>query len=605
MLKKTGVYAAIVVSFASAAAQTSSVVLSLPSLKSFPVPAPSDLNTYVRDTTALTALGKAFFWDVQASSDGRVACGTCHFHAGADHRVQNQLASPPGVSTAIVPNQVLTIDMFPFHKLADPNNNQSAVLSDVRQAAGSAGVFHRQFAGLAAGSASENAVEITGEPNLMLGGLATRQVGGRNAASIINAVFNIRNFWDGRANPVFNGATPFGSSDPGTHLLVLDESGLHTKLVRMDNSSLASQAVGPPLNTTEMSYEGRTWLVIGRKLLSLPPLARQHVAPDDSVLGGMANSTGPGLAPQFTYRALIQAAFQPPYWAASDTVNADGSLADPSNPGFTQMEFNFSFFWGLAVQAYESTLISDDTRIDQFADGHADALTAQEQQGMTQFRLSACVICHLNTTLSSVTILNRTGSAGGGATHNFGFDRTGVSPIAEDIGFGFIDNFGLPLFTPPAIAAGAFKVTGFRNVELTGPYFHNGSQATLEQVVDFYNRHGDVPEGGLGAGVESFRMSDGDKAALLAFMKALTDDRVRYERAPFDHPELCVPSGHVEQMADPDFPGSALDNWVLVPAVGAGGNSVPLQTFEELLLQIGNDGSRAHTMTQACTPPAN
>src|SRR5262249_42196124 len=158
--------------------------------------------------------------------------------------------------------------------------------------------------------------------------------------------------------------------------------------------------------------------------------------------------------------------------------------------------------------------------------------------------LSACVICHLNTTLSSVTILNRTGGTGVGATHNFGFDRTGVSPISDDIGFGFVDSFGISLFSPPSLAEGTFQVKGFRNVELTGPYFHNGSQATLEQVVDFYNRHGDFPEGGLGSGVESFRMSDGDKAALLAFMKALTDDRVRYERAPFDHPELCVSSGH-------------------------------------------------------------
>jgi len=38
---------------------------------------------------------------------------------------------------------------------------------------------------------------------------------------------------------------------------------------------------------------------------------------------------------------------------------------------------------------------------------------------------------------------------------------------------------------------GAFKTPGLRNVELTAPYFHNGGQLTLEQVVDFYNRGGD------------------------------------------------------------------------------------------------------------------
>src|SRR5215831_338634 len=136
MLRPLRLCAATLLSFASAVAQTSGVVFTLPSLKSLPVPAPSNLDSYVRDTSALTALGKAFFWDVQASSDGRVACGTCHFHAGADHRLQHQLASPPGVNTSIAPNQTLTTDMFPFRKLADPNNNQSAVLSDERQSAG-------------------------------------------------------------------------------------------------------------------------------------------------------------------------------------------------------------------------------------------------------------------------------------------------------------------------------------------------------------------------------------------------------------------------------------------------------------------------------------
>src|SRR5947207_7045318 len=133
----------------------------------------------------------------------------------------------------------------------------------------------------------------------MLGDLVTRQVTGRNSPSVINAGFYIRNFWDGRASSVFTGATPYGDSDTRANLLVLDMSGVHTERVRMNNSSLASQAVAPPVNSTEMSYEGRTWPMIGRKLLSLPPLAHQHVAADDSVLGGMANPDGQGLAPQF------------------------------------------------------------------------------------------------------------------------------------------------------------------------------------------------------------------------------------------------------------------------------------------------------------------
>ena len=74
--------------------------------------------------------------------------------------------------------------------------------------------------------------------------------------------------------------------------------------------------------------------------------------------------------------------------------------------------------------------------------------------------------------------------------------------------------------------------------------------------------------------------------------------------APFDHPALCVSTGHVGDDKDvkPQSPGARVadDRWVLIPAVGARGNSVPLQTFEELLPGIGTDGSRAHAMTETC-----
>jgi cytochrome c peroxidase len=63
----------------------------LGSLKTIGIPKPSNLDKYVRDEKTLLVLGKALFWDVQVGSDGQTACATCHFHAGADHRVQNQL----------------------------------------------------------------------------------------------------------------------------------------------------------------------------------------------------------------------------------------------------------------------------------------------------------------------------------------------------------------------------------------------------------------------------------------------------------------------------------------------------------------------------------
>ena len=168
----------------------------------------------------------------------------------------------------------------------------------------------------------------------------------------------------------------------------------------------------------------------------------------------------------------------------------------------------------------------------------------------------------------------------------------------------------LPLFpgAPGGRANGAFKAPALRNVELTGPYFHTGGAATLEQVMEFYARNGDVPAGGnLSNGFGNIRLNPQERTQLVEFLKALTDDRVRFERAPFDHPSLCVPVGHAEAAAgilrpDPDSGTSAADLWALVPAVGQGGNRVPLQTFVEQLQGIGRDGSRAHTLHQTCQP---
>lgn len=70
----------------------------LVSLKTIAIPEVPNLSDYVQDRTALIVLGKALFWDVQAGSDGRTACATCHFHAGGDHRSQNQLASPASLT---------------------------------------------------------------------------------------------------------------------------------------------------------------------------------------------------------------------------------------------------------------------------------------------------------------------------------------------------------------------------------------------------------------------------------------------------------------------------------------------------------------------------
>jgi uncharacterized protein (TIGR03437 family) len=604
---------ALLVSILVAAASGQGPLVSIPSLKRVPIPAPANLSTYVRDQSALVILGKALFWDLQVGSDGKTGCASCHFHAGADHRAQNQLSNALGTFT---PNYKLTAADFPFHQLADPANNASRVLRDTTQRAGSAGVPARKFVGVIPGLPLDDGADLP-DNVFHAGALNLRQVTGRNTPSAINAVFNFRNFWDGRASNTFTGQTPFGTSDTRSNVLSSASGSLKLEPLRIQNASLASQAVGPPLNGMEMSYDGRSWPNLGKKLLALRPLAYQRIAPDDSVLGAFADRAGRGFSGSTTYLDLVKTAFQPAYWNSSQIVDESGNVqAAAAANSFRQAEFNFSLFFGLAVEAYESTLVSGDTRMDRFADGQLSALSPSEFRGMQLFiGKTGCAACHSGAefTLASVTGVNGNDPLRSGT--DTGFFSIGVRPATEDPGLGALDGLGKPLSTtlpmdPNSLASavGRFKTPGLRNVEITGPYFHDGGQATLEQVIQFYNRGGDFPPNERnGPNVRPLQLSSTEQADLVAFLKSLTDDRVRFERAPFDHPELCVSQGHpqaagsgVRPGGNPAFPMSAADQWAGIPPVGRNGNGVPLQTFEELLAGVGADGSRAHNLNDAC-----
>src|SRR5262245_26280104 len=94
------------------------------SLKGVAVPQPAGLQQYVANQQTLVVLGKALFWDAQVGSDGRTACASCHFHAGADHRVTNQIAGPPTSTAAVRPNTSLTIGDFPVSRVREPERQQ-------------------------------------------------------------------------------------------------------------------------------------------------------------------------------------------------------------------------------------------------------------------------------------------------------------------------------------------------------------------------------------------------------------------------------------------------------------------------------------------------
>jgi len=571
-------------------------------LSSVPVPAPSDLATYVANQSALVQLGKALFWDMQTGNDGKQACASCHFHAGADHRRTNQVHLNSGLFR---PNYTLQSLDFPF---TGPD------------VAGSAGVFFRHFADIVPGQAVDEGNSLL-DPTYNIGGISVRRVTGRNAPTVINAVFNVRNFWDARAKNVFTVLTPFGDSDTSSNIVMESGGTLQGIRARVDRSSLASQSVGPANNPVEMSSDGRDWRKLGKKMLSLTPLGKQRVDPTDSVLSSFVKPGNTGL--QTTYAALIKSAFQPQYWNSQrlvDTHGVDLGLTRPPNNTneFSQMEYNFALFWGLAVQAYEATLVSSASPYDQFASGNRNALTSIQAQGLNIFTgKGQCTKCHTGPefTAAAFTTVNRAGpvqSLSNGLNTDTGYFHTGVRPNSDDMGLANTDGFGNPLSIATqqnpskAGVAGAFKTPTVRNTEFTGPYFHNGGAATLEQVVDFYNRGGNTPgDTNLGPGIQPLSMSTSDQSALVAFMKALSDDRVRFERAPFDHPQLCVPNGETTPLAkntsDARFTNEAVDSMVEIPEVGASGGSAPLQTFAELIGAATANGARAHDLTKACT----
>ena len=469
-------------------------------LSSIPVPRPANLRDFVKNDQAAVVLGKALFWDSQVGGDGVQACATCHFSSGGDPRTLNTTnPGPNGIFDEAALGGQLSANRFPFQ-------------SDDR--AGSQGLVDTNFNNIVRGSAVDNG---TPTPNATVF-LNEHQVTGRNTPTSINSVFNIETFWDGRAKNIFNGRTP-GGADPTALLIKVGSGGSISRVsVQIRNSAAASQSVGPPNNGVEMSFEGRTFFDLGKKMLSVRPLATQQVASDDSVFASFRDSSGTGL--NKSYADLVSAAIQDTWWNSDAIVDRNLNVIGHGTPSgldqFSVMEANFSLFWGLSVQMYMSTLTSGDSPFDRFAKGNSNALNSLQKSGLNLFGGKAnCTHCHTGPMFTDIA----------SRTDRRAFVKTGVRPVAEDGG--------------RAGSNGKFKTSTVRNTELTGPYFHNGGYGTLRQVVDFYDRGGDFPNDEL----DNLGLSDSQKTALVAFLLSTTDDRVRFQRAPFDHPSLSVPNG--------------------------------------------------------------
>ncbi|HEY8120058.1 MAG TPA: cytochrome c peroxidase, partial [Myxococcota bacterium] len=243
------------------------------SLKGLPVPEPTNLGSYVRSREAAIALGKALFWDMQVGSDGVQACASCHFRGGADPRSVNQ-ANPGGQDNPDPtihlggPNYQLKRSDFPLHKLADPTDRASTVLRSLDDVISSQGVHLRRFVRAERG-ATRDETRVVSDSVFNVLGVNTRRAEPRNTPTMINAAFTLQNFWDRRARNIFNGVSVQGAGDSAARVLRAESSERITPvIVRIDNASLASQAVGPPLSDREMGSLGRTFKDVGKRLAS-------------------------------------------------------------------------------------------------------------------------------------------------------------------------------------------------------------------------------------------------------------------------------------------------------------------------------------------------
>ncbi len=260
--------------------------------------------------------------------------------------------------------------------------------------------------------------------------------GARNSPTVLNAVFNELQFWDGRA------------------------------------SSLEAQAKGPLVNPLEMGFANHDEVVA--VVRGVPAYERGF----NEVFGG------------------------PP---DIERIAA-------------------------AIAAFERTVVSGNSPFDRFIAGDGEALSEPARRGWALFNGKArCNTCHAWNSSSPNFTDNKFHNIGVAAqARDFtalaraaaaqGQDENALAELAHKPGAAELGRF---LVTRQPKDLGAFKTSGLRDVALTAPYMHDGSQATLAAVIDFYDKGGE-PNPYLDGGIVPLKLTHEEKAELQAFLESLT-----------------------------------------------------------------------------------
>jgi cytochrome c peroxidase len=151
-----------------------------------------------------------------------------------------------------------------------------------------------------------------------------------------------------------------------------------------------------------------------------------------------------------------------------------------------------------AIAAFERTVVTTDSPFDRYARGEKNALSKIEKDGLEIFTGKGhCTACHWGPYFSD------------GRFHNLGVRE--YDPAKPDQG-----RFDV---TKNPADKGAFKTPTIRDVALRAPYMHSGTEKTLEEVVDLYDKGGRINHPNLDPLIVPLGLSNYEKMALVAFMK--------------------------------------------------------------------------------------
>lgn len=149
-----------------------------------------------------------------------------------------------------------------------------------------------------------------------------------------------------------------------------------------------------------------------------------------------------------------------------------------------------------AIAEFEKTLVTPNSRFDQWLEGDSGALTAQEQAGYALFKSTGCTACHRGTAVGGETYM-KFGIVSPYETRSEAHGRIAVTGQANDMN--------------------VFKVPTLRNIELTYPYFHDGAVSTLDEAGEIMAR---LQLGRV--------LNDEEVGNIVAFLRTLTGEQPQF-----------------------------------------------------------------------------